>query len=91
MGKGEDTATEAKAEQESQETASGGMIDSAKEKLNTLTDKGEDTATEAKAQAEAKSEESSEPGFFDKIKSKVQELTSSDSDDKVKDEQFVSE
>ncbi len=101
IGKGEDAATEAKAEQqietakESQEAASGGLLDSAKEKFDTLTGNEENSTTETKTEieqhTEAKSEENSEPGFFDKMKSKVHELTTSDSDDTVKDEQFVSE
>jgi len=103
VGSDDDSTTEASAEQsietakESQEAASDDLLDTAKEELNALTDKDESNITEATADAEteikqqAQTEESSEPGFFDKIKSKVQELTSSDTDEKVTDEQFVSE
>lgn len=85
VGKDDGSATQAQTEE---------SIDTAKEKLNDLKGKSEDSVAEAQAgikqqtEIEAKNEE---PGFFDKMKSKVHDMTASDSDGEAKDEQFVSE
>ncbi len=100
IGQGESTASDAQAKTEQQlETAKETTAEPAKDKLNALADSEEASAVEAQAevavegdaQLEASTKEADEPGFFDKLKSKVKELTSSDDAEAAKDETFVSD